>query len=150
MPLLFLDFDGVCHPEPCHDLSQLFCKLPLLLPVLRRHPVDIVISSDWRSRRSVDELRAIFPTDIAQRIVGATPPWREVQDAHSFGRYVRQAEIDDWRKRHDRAWEAWVAIDDKPHLFKPFLPNLIVCASSTGLTEDTVQQLDEKLRLLRP
>jgi hypothetical protein len=23
--LLFLDFDGVLHPEPCFDKAQLFC-----------------------------------------------------------------------------------------------------------------------------
>lgn len=48
-PVLFLDFDGVTHPEVC-TAEQLFCCLPLIEEVLRRRPgVDIVISSSWRA-----------------------------------------------------------------------------------------------------
>jgi len=71
---LFLDFDGVLHPEPCFDRSRLFCQLPVLEAVLRDFPeVDIVISSSWRELLHLDDLKSLFSGDIAWRIVGVTP-----------------------------------------------------------------------------
>lgn len=37
MPILFLDFDGVLHPEHCHE-SKHFCCLPVLEDALRQAP----------------------------------------------------------------------------------------------------------------
>lgn len=48
MPILFLDFDGVLHPEHCHE-SKHFCCLPVLEDALRQAPEwQVVISSTWR------------------------------------------------------------------------------------------------------
>ena len=47
--ILFLDFDGVLHPEPCDEDGEPFCNLPALEAILRDFPaVEIVISSMWR------------------------------------------------------------------------------------------------------
>ena len=54
--IVFLDFDGVLHPEFDPDdperpkqNSDLFCRLPLIEAVLREFSqVEIVISSAWR------------------------------------------------------------------------------------------------------
>jgi hypothetical protein len=76
--ILFLDFDGVLHPRhPRTDRSDeenlYFCYLPRVEKVLRDHPeVRIVVSSDWRLRRTLDELRACFSTDIRERVIGTT------------------------------------------------------------------------------
>ncbi len=35
---LFLDFDGVTHPQPCLQDSA-FCRLPLIEEVLREFPM---------------------------------------------------------------------------------------------------------------
>ena len=44
--ILFLDFDGVLHPEPCYDKQSFFCCLPRLENVLRDFPkVRVVISN---------------------------------------------------------------------------------------------------------
>ncbi|MFZ3000646.1 MAG: HAD domain-containing protein [Undibacterium umbellatum] len=52
--ILFLDFDGVLHPEPCYDKTQLFSCLPRLEAILRDFPtVQIVISSTWRKNWSI-------------------------------------------------------------------------------------------------
>jgi len=48
--ILFLDFDGVTHPQPCGD-ENVFCQLHLIEAVLRERElqgVHIVISSSWR------------------------------------------------------------------------------------------------------
>jgi hypothetical protein len=41
---LFLDFDGVLHPNLAAPQER-FVRLPLLLEAIGDHPVDIVISS---------------------------------------------------------------------------------------------------------
>lgn len=61
---LFLDFDGVLHPEPLYGDGELFCRLPLLEALLREFPeVSIVVSSTWRDTRTVEELRKLFSAD---------------------------------------------------------------------------------------
>ncbi|WCT24267.1 HAD domain-containing protein [Acidovorax temperans] len=53
MPILFLDFDGVLHPEHCHE-SKHFCCLPVLEDALRQAPEwQVVISSTWRLQKSL-------------------------------------------------------------------------------------------------
>src|SRR5476649_858554 len=134
--LLFLDFDGTLHPDINYKPELLFAKLPLLEKVLRIRPaVEIVISSTWRTTRTLQELRSYFSADIAPRIVGTTPHWREFQDESSFGTYVRQAEIELWLRTAGRAWEPWVALDDQPHLYRPFCTNLLLTNPTTGLSK---------------
>ena len=54
--ILFLDFDGVTHPDPCRKESFLG-QLPLIEDVLREHrQVDVVISSSWRYDHRLHEL----------------------------------------------------------------------------------------------
>lgn len=144
--ILFLDFDGVLHPEICHSDANLLCRLPLLESALRDcPPVDIVVSSTWRESRTLPQLQALFSPDIGARIIGVTPQWRDLQDESSMGTYVRQAEIEGWLRQAGRAWEAWVALDDQPYLFRPFLPNLVRSDPASGLTEAVCATLRQKL-----
>lgn len=145
--LLFLDFDGVLHPAVNYAPEQLLCKLSLLEAVLHHCPwVEVVVSSTWRESRTLAELRAVFSPDIASRIIGLTPAWRDVQDETAYGTYVRQAEIEHWLRAHDRAWEHWLAVDDQKHLFRPFCKNLLVTNGATGLTAADCEVLSQRLR----
>ncbi|WP_332853644.1 HAD domain-containing protein [Duganella sp. S19_KUP01_CR8] len=144
--ILFLDFDGVLHPDINYNAELLMCNRPLLEDVLRSRPkVDVVISSTWREAHALGELQSLFCADIAPRIVGVTPRWREIQDDSAFGRYVRQAEIEAWLRSHNRAWQQWLAVDDQPHLFKPFCANLFATNPATGLTEADCEVLAQRL-----
>ena len=72
---LFLDFDGVLHPDPC-VVQFKFCQRNLIEGILREFPqVDIVLSTTWRLRypldTSGDTLKHHFSTDITDRIVGS-------------------------------------------------------------------------------
>lgn len=62
--ILFLDFDGVLHPwDPKTQLSeqQMFSLKPLLENTLRTFPnVEIVITSSWRQKYSLEKLRHLF------------------------------------------------------------------------------------------
>lgn len=134
--ILFLDFDGVLHSEPCYDKSQQFAYLPRLESVLRDFPdVRIVISSTWREKRSISQLCALFSVDIGVRIAGVTPFWQDIPDIADVIGYRRHSEIEGWLRQSGEPWEAWVAIDDKPYLFRPFLKNLIRTYSAIGFDE---------------
>lgn len=145
--ILFLDFDGVLHSEPCYDETQLFSSLPPLEAMLRDFPeVKIVISSTWRESRSLSELQSFFSHDIGARIIGVTPSWRDIPDLVEVIGYQRHAEIEAWIRNSEMPWQPWIAVDDKPFLFKPFLPNLIKTNSSTGLDEIAIASLRQRLQ----
>lgn len=145
--ILFLDFDGVLHPEPCYSPDKLFCNLPRFERVLRDfHNVEIVVSSTWRESRSLLELRALFAPDIAARVIGATPDFRAVKEPpSSLIGYPRQLEIETWLRENRNSWEQWVALDDRSYWFRPFLSNLVVCDPTRGLDEVVELQLRRKL-----
>lgn len=140
--ILFLDFDGVLHPEPCFDRTQFFCFLPKLENVLREFSsVKIVISSTWRDNRSLNELRGFFSETIRHRVIGTTPHWRDCRELlENFG-FQHQAEIEAYLRSSPEPWESWIAIDDKPYLFRPFLPNLIKTKSEIGFDEVAEKRL---------
>jgi len=93
--IIFLDFDGVLHPDPCFDKDKLFICLPRLEQVLREfHSIRIVISSTWRLTRSLSDLKLFFSPDIANRIVGVTPTWRNHEEIVNIIGYQRHAEIE--------------------------------------------------------
>jgi hypothetical protein len=144
--LLFLDLDGVLHPNIVYDRTRLLVHRPALETVLRARPtVDVVISSTWRLTRTLAELRALFSEDVAPRIIGVTPQWTAIQDEASWGTYVRQAEIEAWLRMNGRPWETWVAIDDQAALFRPFCKNLVLTSAATGLDDTTCDELLNKL-----
>lgn len=118
---LFLDFDGVLHPENAYE-SALFCRMASLETVLRDFSeVEIVISSTWRLRRSLPELKAYLSVELAGRVVGVTPVFSELQDVPDrlLG-YARHAKCWTWQRHHRQSSNTWVALDDRPYLFRPF------------------------------
>jgi len=144
--ILFLDFDGVLHPAVNYDAAQLLCNMPMLEAVLRTVPdVEVVVTSTWRETRTLVELQSLFIPDIAPRIVGVTPQWRNIQSADTYGVYVRQAEIEHWLREFGKPWQQWLAVDDQPHLFKPFCKNLFATNPATGLIEDDYEVLVQRL-----
>jgi hypothetical protein len=146
--ILMLDFDGVLHPDPCHDTSLLFYRLPMLEDVLCENPhVEIVVTSTWRAGRNIDELRSFFSPGIACRLIGVTPSWRDHEDlAASIGpTYIRSVEIEAWLRSTGKPWQTWVALDDKPYWFRPFCKNLLTCNPSTGLSQETAFELRHRL-----
>ncbi len=145
--VLFLDIDGVLHPAICSSDADLLCRRPLLEAVVRECPqVEIVISSTWRESRTLPQLQALFSADISARIIGVTPVWQAIQDEASMETYVRQAEIEAWLRQAGRVREPWVALDDLPSLFRPFLPNLVLSDPMTGLTEEICATLRQRLQ----
>ena len=142
MVWLFLDFDGVLHPGLCEPGDH-FCRLPILEEVLRDHPwVHVVISSSWRHSQSADELCKLFSHDIRPRIADVTPP---AQAGVPFSRF---AEISAWLAVNNRQGEPWIALDDYAYEFPKGCPNLLLCNSGTGLTDELAAELGRRLRSL--
>jgi hypothetical protein len=70
--VIFLDFDGATHPDRCFA-DNLFCRMPLIEEVLHEFPrVKIVISSSWRERYSLDDMRGFFDAGMQDRVIDVT------------------------------------------------------------------------------
>ncbi len=147
-PILFLDFDGVTHPEAC-TAAQLFCGLPLIEEVLLRHPrVEIVISSSWREHRGLQELQGHFSPALRERVVGCTPVYRQ-DPCEPAQRYVREIECTSWLQSN-RPSALWLALDDNPRLFRKGCPNLLAIDGRVSFTAADALRLDARLQPMQP
>ncbi|MCU1775210.1 HAD domain-containing protein [Pseudomonas sp. 13B_3.2_Bac1] len=110
--IIFLDIDGVLHPLfPRKDRpgkeSAPFAYLPRLSAILRDYPdTHVVISSTWRVNRTLKELKALFPLDLQDRIIGSTPV---LEDSQRPG--GREEEASSWLDLHPE-YSSWIAVDD--------------------------------------
>jgi len=136
--VLFLDFDGVLHPESCAERDH-FCYLPHFCEAL--HMADpqgrmpLVISSLWRHHCTLGYIRKAFPPEVAERIVGVTPYMTdaEVQRVSNWEPYGgeqskvchRQREVILWMNSHAPHGN-WLAIDDRASYFHKDTPNLFL------------------------
>lgn len=149
MRTLFLDLDGVLHPEFCHESKHFSC-LPIFERVLRSAPSwDIVISSTWRLHASLDSLRSRFSRDVAHRVVGVTGQFSQLEDVpDALLGYEREAECNAWLRANNRLVFPWLAIDDRSWLYRPFNRSLFLVDGNTGLTLDKAQELTTRLSSL--
>lgn len=144
---LFLDFDGVLHPQ--YDggptpKEVCFCHLPRFEAVMRQHPgVLIVISSTWRQQFGLAQLRGYFGADIAQRIVGVTPKYPAEGPPRL---HVREWEILQWLQTHQASHRPWLALDDSQGDFRDCRHRVVFCHPWEGLTEHRAAQLHKALQ----
>lgn len=147
--ILFLDFDGVTHPErPKAQSEYLFCRLPQLEAWLRERPgVDVVISSSWRAAHPFGELVGYFSEDLQSRVVGCTPvlnqdSWQQYGGEPPPVRFPREAEVLRWLATSGAPWREWAALDDQAWLYKPFSKRLVLCDPAVGLTASELARVD--------
>lgn len=114
--IVFLDFDGVAHPDRFRTEAK-FCRLPLLESWLRaRLAVDVVVSSSWREVHPFKELVEFFSDDIQPRVIGCTPAFHRVFPADLDGgqtgwplRHKREAEVRQWMLDSWEPHRPWMA-----------------------------------------
>ena len=149
MPILFLDFDGVLHPEHCHESRQ-FCRLPILEEALRQVPeCQVVITSTWRLEQPLEALRQRFSPDIAVRIAGVTPTFVDLKQVpDTLISYPREAECRAWRWANGVPNLPWLAVDDRSWNYRPFCKSLLLIDGATGLTDPNGAQLVTRLQQL--
>lgn len=136
--IIFLDIDGVLHPDPAMA-EQAFCQRHLLWPMLSARPnLKVVISSDWRKRYSLSELADFITSggDMAlkQRFVGVTPVLPGA--LHEYR--GRERECLAWLTQHSAGEQSWVALDDVAGNFTFGSPQLVLTNYQTGLTETDI------------
>lgn len=122
-PTLFLDFDGVLHPNGADD-AEAFSLAPVLAAALAPFDCRIVISSSWRFHVPLDEILARLPDPIGARVVGRT-------GKAFIGPHPRFREITAWVERY--AVRDWRALDDSHFEFPNPCPQLIRCPGDTGI-----------------
>lgn len=129
MPYLFLDFDGVLHPDAVylergrpilrgHGGIALFQWAPILAELMAPYPhIDIVLSTSWVPTLTFHRARAYLPASLQQRVIGAT--WHShytveygIDRIGWFG-MTRFAQINVYVRRHCQN-DNWFAIDDHP------------------------------------
>ncbi len=142
---LFLDFDGVLHPQGGGAAGPRFSRLPLLEAWLREPDharVSVVISSTWHEAYSLDRLRQHFSADIRHRIVGCTPSIN-VEDPD----YARCEEIRAYLSKGSPKFDGWTALDDDSASFPTRYRSKVVAPDpKIGLTEVELDSLRGKLR----
>lgn len=127
--ILFLDFDGVLHP----DGIARFSKLELFAEYLSKMPeVEIVVSSTWREDHTLQELKNYFPAPVRDQIIGVTP---SLEDGYECGGRQReiQAYLDVAGLHGDNC--SWVALDDMQLFFDEGWPHLIATDPSQGFSD---------------
>lgn len=154
--ILFLDFDGVLHPE----LSGVeeFCCAPVLWAVLRDCPhVEVVFSTSWRESFPQQDLvryaTAGGGEDLASRFIGVTPiPEVARRSFVQYGlqpepdsRRSRECEIEVWRHANNATQRPWVAVDDVAWWFSEDCPNLYLVNYKIGLQMADLATLIERL-----
>ena len=145
--ILFLDFDGVLHPQyegqPV-PVDVAFCHLPRFEAVMRDFlEVEIVISSTWREQFSLDQLRARFSADIAVRITGTTLLQHQAEPPRLVEQ--REWEIVAWLEAQGRIDEPWIALDDATWQFKHYRAHVVACTAYLGLDNSAETRLKSAL-----
>ena len=133
--IIFLEFDGVLHP----DGAGKFSELPLFEKFLSEMPeAEVVISSTWREDHTLDQLRRFFSPSLQPRISGVT---LSLDDGYELG--GRQKEIQSYLTTENLSDSncAWVALDDIVLFFEDTCQNLVLTDSSKGFTEQEGVQL---------
>lgn len=81
-PIVFVDFDGVLHPEsPCYA-HRLFERADALGEVLRDHQAWAVLSTSWRLNHDMRQLQRQMGTLLGERVVGVNPQIDDLDQFH--------------------------------------------------------------------
>lgn len=152
--ILFLDFDGVLHPEPSLA-KDAFCRLPLIEEILQDFPqVQIVVSSAWRldwatEAEAVAGLLGHFSHSLRDRLVGVTPDFRHIDPAAApdgLGAYLREWECMDWLHENRPAGTPYLMLDDRHWWFRPDNPHLMIVDCDDGFLSANEGELRARLK----
>lgn len=158
--ILFLDFDGVLHPDAVYlrlngeiELrapGALFMWAPALADALEAHPqIRIVLSTSWARNLGYHTARKALPVELRQRVIGATwhsamgrgwpdyIPWDDQTRFQQIAAYLSRLE----------APMPWLAIDDDAQGWPDYLrERLVQTDAMRGLSApEALAELNEKL-----
>jgi hypothetical protein len=149
--VLFLDIDGVLHPN---GIARTYVRRNLqgelvghrilgdglwqwsepLVRILREFPqVQVVLHSTWRHEISLADIKAHMPSELAGRIVALTPT-DAFERLDSIRLYCAK-----------NAVERYVIVDDAAGQFPKGLPELVLCGENGLGDPSTVALVRSKL-----
>lgn len=155
---LFLDYDGVLHPDEVYLVKgrpvlrcdgELFMWAGHLSALLDGHPdVRIVLSTSWARELRYARARRHLPEPLRERVVGAT--WHSGMRLSEDLRPLDRMTWWDLASRYDQikryvgraGLHTWLAIDDQPEGWaQADLHHLVKTGSMTGLADAGAQSL---------
>jgi hypothetical protein len=154
---LFLDFDGVLHPDevyvnnngtpllPSHK-GSLFMWAPVLVELLDPYPnVRIILSTDWVRRLGTKEAADYLVEPLKARVVGSTAASRGWK-----GWKERGIAVENYVNQNAVAHGRWIALDDDDAGWTiEGRRNLIWCDADQGISSAAVQaDLAERLKAM--
>ena len=146
--IVFLDFDGVLHPDPCVDATRLFENAPRLAYVLNDYPrTMLVLSTAWRQGSTFEQLLVLLPEGLRHRVIGVTPNFSDFSSAAALIPYRRQAECMRWMLQNRLQDQPWLALDDRSSGFTPYCEKLIECDPERGFDQAISARLRAALQL---
>jgi hypothetical protein len=150
--LLFLDFDGVLHPDAVYltlagvELraeGELFMWAPLLVEALSNvSTVSIVLSTSWVRNLGFYAARRALPAALQPRVIGAT--WHSAMgrgwpDRIAWDVQTRYQQVAAYLGR-TTAISDWIALDDDAAGWpKDQLHHLVRTNPDIGLSDELVQ-----------
>lgn len=151
MTTLFLDFDGVLHPDCVYqirgkivlnrDCMSLFEWAPILVELLAPYPeIRIVLSTSWVRVLGYDEALGWLPEDLRVRVDGATCTAGREGEWERLSRFEQIA-----RAASAAGYARWLALeDDVQHWPASHLEHLVACDPDLGLgwkrTQDALRE----------
>lgn len=150
--ILFLDFDGVLHPDAVYlergrpvlrAEGTLFMWAPQLIAVLADAPdVRIVLSTSWARELGFSRARDYLPADLQPRVIGSTWHSRMATDVEHrpLGRetwWDTATRYQQIKRYADRAGlKCWGAVDDNPEGWNDAdCAHLVRTQADTGLSD---------------
>ena len=152
--ILFLDYDGVLHPDEVwlgsdnrphlYAAGELFMWAPKLIEILAPYPdIQIVLSTSWVSMLGFKRAKAWLPKPLRDQVIGATwhsafkrdgktvAWWGVATRYEQILRYALRGGVNDWIAIDDNA-EGWLDRDRR---------RLVLCDSDNGLSEPAVRDI---------
>ncbi len=131
---LYLDFDGVLHPNHCQP-EQWFVHMPALAECLSAAAFNgkLIISSSWRFHHDLSALIARFPKPLQPLVAGATG------EPH-IGKHSRYEEIRAHVKQSKEP-VLWRALDDSAWEFPTACQELLLCNGAHGIDDSVLAKL---------
>lgn len=169
MMIIFLDFDGVLHPDAVFKPAgkpielrapgSLMMHAHILEEIIKPFDIEIVLSTSWVRSLSYSKTVKKMPSALAERVIGAT--WHsEMVDRtvypYSSGRYANDPFnfLTRFQQIHRHVFrngvEKWLAIDDlhsgSDSWPEEMLHHLVLTEGAAGLGCERVQlELKQKL-----
>lgn len=158
--ILFLDFDGVLHPDDVYltrvgprlrSEGQLFMWAGILDDILHDFPdVKLVLSTSWVRHLGYAKARKRLPASLASKVVGSTWHSSMVKDMGSVVWWDQASRYEQIARYCTRAGIIdWIALDDDAHQWNADSSwRLVLTDSVLGLSDISLQMLlRERLRL---